>query len=116
MVTTYPTFQLDALDLLRVNEAKAWGTSINNYVEAREEDGKLDITVCCKQMHTDRCLHVRSHHPTHVKRDMVRCLHNHARYIVQQGQNAKEENHLMKAFTGNGYPRSSSVLPLQSSL
>ena len=27
-------FQLDALVLLRVNEAKAWGTSIYSYVEA----------------------------------------------------------------------------------
>ena len=42
----------------------------------RKEDGKLDITVYCKQMHTDRYmyLHFRYHHPTHVKRDMVRCL------------------------------------------
>ena len=30
----------------------------------RKEDGKLDITVYHKQMHTDRYLHFRSHHPT----------------------------------------------------
>ena len=29
-----PTFQLDALVLLKANEAKAWGTSIYSYVEA----------------------------------------------------------------------------------
>ena len=46
-------------------------------------------------MHTDRYLHFRSHHPPHLKRGMVRCLYDHARCIVQQGQNLKkEENHL----------------------
>ena len=40
----------------------------------RKEDGELDITVHHKQMNTDRYLHFRSHHPTHVKKDMVRCL------------------------------------------
>ena len=29
-----PTFRLDPLILLKVNEAKAWGTSIYSYVEA----------------------------------------------------------------------------------
>ena len=73
----------------------------------RKEDGKLDITVYRKQTHTDRYLHFRSHHPTHVKRGTVRCLYNCARCIAQQGQNLKEEeDHLMKAFMGNGYPRS----------
>ena len=73
----------------------------------RKEDGKLDITVYRKQTHTDRYLHFRSHHPTHVKRGTVRCLYNHARCIAQQGQNLREyENHLMKAFMGNVYPRS----------
>ena len=32
----------------------------------------------------------RSHHPTHVKNGTVRCLHDHARCITQQGQNLKE--------------------------
>ena len=30
----------------------------------RKEDGTLDITVYCKQMHTDRYLHFKSQHPT----------------------------------------------------
>ena len=44
----------------------------------------------------------------HVKRGTVRCLYDCARCIVQQGQNLREEeeNHLMKAFVGNGDPRS----------
>ena len=46
----------------------------------RKEDGKLDITILyCKQTHMDRYLHFRSHHLTHVKRGMVRCLYNHVR-------------------------------------
>ena len=73
----------------------------------RKADGKLDITVYRKQTHTDRYLHFRSHHPTHVKRGTVRCLYDRARSIVQQGQNLEdEEDHLMKAFMGNRYPRS----------
>ena len=62
-----------------------------------------------KQMHMDRYLHFRSHHPTHVKRGTVRCLYDCARCIAQQGQKSnlkEEEDHLMKAFVGNGYFRS----------
>ena len=42
----------------------------------RVANGKLDITVYRKQTHTDRYLHFKSHHPTHVKRGTVRCLYN----------------------------------------
>ena len=142
-----PTFRLDALVLLKANEAKAWKTSIYSYVKVveavvddmcgilrkgdvdglqhhldsicptikftmeveeggslpfldmrvtRKEDGKLDITVYRKQMHTDRYLHFRSHHLTQMKRGR---LYDRARCIAQQGQNLKEEeDHLMKAF------------------
>ena len=62
----------------------------------RKEDGKLDITVYRKQTHTDRYLHFRSHHPTHVKRGTVRCLASCSR-------DRTAERHLMK---GNGYPHS----------
>ena len=42
-----------------------------------------------------------------MKMGTLRCLYDRIRCIVQQGQNLKEEeNHLMKAFRGNGYPRS----------
>ena len=38
---------------------------------------------------------------------MVRCLYDCTRCIAQQGQNLEEEeNHIMKDFIGNGYPRS----------
>ena len=42
----------------------------------RKADGKLHITVYCKQTHTDRYVYFRSHHPIHVKRGMVRCLYD----------------------------------------
>ena len=49
-------------------------------------------------------MHLRSHHPTHLKRGKVRCLYNHARCIAKQGQNLEEEEeHLMKASMRNGY-------------
>ena len=39
------------------------------------------------------------------KRGMVRCLYAHARCTEQQGQNLEEEEDLLiKAFMGNGYP------------
>ena len=62
-----------------------------------------------KQTDTDRYmyLHFKSHHPTDVKRGTVRCLYDLVRCIAQKGQNMKEEeNHFMKVFVGNGYPRS----------
>ena len=81
----------------------------------RKEDGKLDVIVYRKQTHTDRYryLHFRSHDPTHVKRGTVRRLYDRARCITQQGQNLKEENHLMKALSwGIVILAPSSVLPL----
>ena len=75
------------------------------FLDMRVTDGKLDTIVYRKEMHTDSYLHFKSHHPTHLKMDTVRCLYDHARCITQQGQNLKEEeDHLMKVFMGNGYP------------
>ena len=45
----------------------------------RREDGSLDVSVYRKPTHTDQYLHFESHHPTHVKRRVVRCLHDRAR-------------------------------------
>ena len=49
----------------------------------RREDGTLDVSIYRKPTHTDRYLHFESHHPTLVKRGVVRCLqgqrdHQHA--------------------------------------
>ena len=68
------------------------------FLDTRITGRKLDITVYHKQMHMDKYLHLRSNN---VKRSM------HIRSIARQGQNLEEEDdQLMKAFMGNGYPHS----------
>ena len=57
---------------------------------------KLDITVYCKRMHTDRYRHFESHHPIHMKKGTVRCLYDQARKLTQRNESLKEEeSHLM---------------------
>ena len=48
----------------------------------RKGDGTLDVTVYRKLTHTDRYLNFRSHHPTHVRRGLVRCLYDRARKVT----------------------------------
>ena len=69
------------------------------FLDTRITGRKLDITVYHKQMHMDRYLHLRSNNVK--KGTRIRC-------IEWQGQNLEEEeeDHLMMAFMGNGYPRS----------
>ena len=71
----------------------------------RREDGSLDVSIYRKPTHTDRYLHFESHHPTHVKRGMVRCLHDRAREITSTQDNLqKEVDHLARVLKQNGYP------------
>ena len=71
----------------------------------RREDGSLDVSVYRKPMHTDQYLHFESHHPTHVKRGVVRCLHDRARGIISMQDNLqKEVDHLARVLKQNGYP------------
>ena len=71
----------------------------------RKVEGKLDITVYRKPTHTDRYLHFSSHHPTHVKKGLVRCLYDRARSIMKETTNLKTEKaHLAGALQCNGYP------------
>ena len=84
----------------------------------RREDGTLDISVYRKPTHTDRYLHFRSHHPTHVRRGLVRCLFNRARSITTSPDSLqKEEGHLASVLKCNGFPsafiRASSTPPTQ---
>ena len=84
----------------------------------RREDGSLDVSVYRKPMHTDRYLHFESHHPTHVKRGVVRCLHDRAgRVISTQDNLQKEVDHLARVLKQNGYPanfiRNASTPPTQ---
>ena len=46
-----------------------------------------------------------SHHPSHIKRGLVRCLYDRARSIITgQDDLQKEECHLAKVLRQNGYP------------
>ena len=70
----------------------------------RKVDGKLDVTVYCKPTHTDRYLHFSSHHTTHVKKGLVRCLYDRARNITKEASNLETEKaHLSGALQRNGY-------------
>ena len=70
----------------------------------RRDDSSLDITVYRKLTHTDRYLDFWSHHPSHVKRGLVRCLYDGARSITTRQDNLqKEECHLTKVLKQNGY-------------
>ena len=55
-------------------------------------------------MHTDCYLDIRSHHPPHVKRGLVRCLFDRARNVTSSQDNLQEERHLAKVLKQNGYP------------
>ena len=71
----------------------------------RKEDGRLDVTVHRKATHTDRYLHFDSHHPTHVRRGVVKSLYDRARRVTTSDGNLQREiEHLNKVFYNNGYP------------
>ena len=73
----------------------------------KREAGSLDVSVYRKPTHTDQYLldHFESYHPTHVKRGLVRCLHDRARGIVNTQDNLqKEVDHLARVLKQNGYP------------
>ena len=71
----------------------------------KKEDGSLDVTVYRKPTHTNHYLNFQSHHPPHVKRGLVRCLHDRARGITSTQDNLqKEEHHLSKVLRRSGYP------------
>ena len=68
------------------------------------EDSSLDVSIYRKPTHTDQYLHFESHHPTHVKRGVVRCLHHRAREIIGTQDNLqKEVDHLARVLKQNGY-------------
>ena len=57
----------------------------------RKQDDSLNITVYGKPIHTDRCLHFSSHHPTHARRGLVKCLYNTARNIIISQEDLQKE-------------------------
>ena len=58
----------------------------------RKDDGSLDITVYRKPTHTDQYLDFWSHHPSHVKRGLVRYLYNRAITSTQDNLRKKVHN------------------------
>ena len=71
----------------------------------RREDGRLDVSVCRKPTHMDRYLCFKSHHPTDVKRGVVRCFYDMATGIISTQDNLqKEVDHLATVLKQNAYP------------
>ena len=69
------------------------------------EDDSLDVAVYRKPTHTDQYLHFESHHLTHLKRGVGRCLYDRARRIINTQDNLqKEVDHLARILKQNGYP------------
>ena len=54
---------------------------LDTLLQMRKDDG-LDVTVYRKPTHTDQYLDFRSHHPSHVKRGLVKCLYDRASSVV----------------------------------
>ena len=57
----------------------------------KEGGWRFDIAVYRKPTYTDRYLHFQSHHPTHVKSGLVKCLHNRTRGIISSQDNLEKE-------------------------
>ena len=76
------------------------------------------LHISLKPTHIDRYLHFESHHLTHVKRGVVRCIHDRTREIISTQDNLqKEVDHLARVFKQNTYPanfiRNASAPPTQ---
>ena len=67
----------------------------------------MEATVYRKPTHTDRYLQFQSHHPTHVRRGVIKSLYDRARRVTTDSRKLmEEEKHLGKVFRSNGYPPS----------
>ena len=57
----------------------------------RKDNGTLDTTVYRKPTRTNRYLDFQSHHPHHVKRSLVRCLHDKDKNIISSQDNLNQD-------------------------
>ena len=74
---------------------------------SRESNGLLTTTVYRKPTHTDQYLAYDSHHPQSVKRGIVKCLYDRAKYLTSKPSAISEEKkHLSSVLVSNGYPSS----------
>ena len=72
----------------------------------RGEEDKLDRAVYRKPTHTGRCLSFDSHHPTSVKRGIVRVFVDRVIKVCSDEKSKKGEiGHIMGEMQGNGYPK-----------
>ena len=69
----------------------------------RKEDGFLETLVYRKSTHTNRYLQYNSHHPTCVKKGLVKCLFNRSREVTIGQSRTDEEDFLFDVLRGNGY-------------
>jgi len=69
----------------------------------RKEDGHLETLVYRKSTHTNRYLQYNSHHPTCVKKGLVKCLFNRSREVAIGQSRTVEEDFLYDVLRGNGY-------------
>ncbi len=77
---------------------------ILDHLLKRESDGMLTSTEYRKRIYTERHFHFKSHHPSHGKRGIVRCLYQRARRVTNMSNYLKEEEkHLHKVLQSNGY-------------
>ena len=82
---------------------------------SRSDSGTLSFSIYRKPTHTDRYLHFSSHHPTHVKRGLVKYLFNRAKEVTSGPTDLNSEHtHITNALVNNGYPRNLSDLVLFS--
>ena len=70
----------------------------------RKQASSLNVTVYMKPVHTDRYMHFNSHHPSHVKKGLVRCFYDRARNIITQEDLQIEEDHSTGVLRQNGCP------------
>ena len=78
-------------------EWKKMGPFLSFPGHSGQEEGGWRFGHHCLQnpTHTDRYLHFQSHHPAHVKRGLVKCLHDRAKGIMSsQDKLQKEVDHL----------------------
>ncbi|XP_048462657.1 uncharacterized protein LOC125485163 [Rhincodon typus] len=74
-------------------------------VVERKENEDFTTKVYRKSTHTDQVLNYHSNHPNSLKRSCVRTLFKRATTHCSTPDLQKEEEHLYKVFTRNGYPR-----------
>ncbi|PNF31066.1 hypothetical protein B7P43_G17441 [Cryptotermes secundus] len=75
------------------------------YVLVIREETALVTQVYRKPTHTGQYLNFKSNHPPHVKRGLIKCLHNKASTICQDRRDLVKEINLRHDLQLNSYPK-----------